>query len=487
MSFVEIDPKLGVRARIARAIAGSFWPQPTPDSQDTTVGATEQMLDLITNRFFSIKDGRQDVYDDVIAMDNTMDEVATALDMLADNATAPDAGASENFIVSYLEDVDEEVKALIDGVLNRTQWREKAYEIARGMLLMGDEFRQFVIDLDNLEIVRLMYMPPQSMYRNEDHRGLLKMGNTPGEWGFEQKQPKTDKIIVGFYPYQIMHLRWNKSGSRPYGRSLLYTARTSWRKLQAMEEALVINWITRAFARLLFILDTTGKGPKEAQAAIDDFKRKLQTRKLAKDVHGFEQLSIVKDIFVSKSWHDIGGRAEASLTDVKVLDTSSSGYQQIQPIDYFRSKILMDLRTPKAYLGLEEDINAKATLVQEDRRYRRFLQRIQTVLTEGIQQTINLQLALHKIDFRTIPYVIEWKTPSWTDIAEEAQAMSNFAAADAAYLQMGVIDKKWISANHLGMTDLEYEAVQERVAANPPKEPTETETENSGADEGEDQ
>ena len=123
--------------------------------------------------------------------------------------------------------------------------------------------------------------------------------------------------------------------------------------------------------------------------------------------------------------------------------------------------------------------------MQEDRRYRRFLQRIQTVLTEGIQQTINLQLALHKIDFRTIPYVIEWKTPSWTDIAEEAQAMSNFAAADAAYAQMGVIDKKWISSNHLGMTDLEYEAVQKRVAADPPKEPIETQT--SGADEGEDQ
>ena len=230
-----------------------------------------------------------------------------------------------------------------------------------------------------------------------------------------------------------------------------------------MEEALVVNWITRAFARLLFILDVTNKAPKEAQQAIDAFKASLQVRRLAKDVEGIDHLSVVKDIYMGRSYHEIAGRAQESLTDVKVLDTSSSAYVNVTPIEYYRSKVLMALRTPKAYLGLEEDINAKATLTQEDRRYSKFLMRIQSVLSEGIARTIDLQLAVLGFEPHSVPYVIQWPIPAWTDIAEDAQALSDYAQADAQYAKLGVVDKKYIATKHLRMTDTEWEAVRGRA------------------------
>ena len=458
MTPYEQRPK-SLRTRIARKIAGSDWPRPPEPDETTVTGLSEQMMKGLIEPFFRLSAERLDIYHDVVEMDSTVDEVATALDMLADNSVSGEGGARDTFAIAYTGSVPGGTKEAIEGVIARTRWREKAYEIARSTMLYGDEFRQVVWD-GNDNIVRLMYMPPASMNRVEDETGLLVT-----KWAFEQVYPNTRQIIAEFYPWEMIHLRWNQSGKSPYGRSLLYTARTSWRKLQAMEEALVINWITRAFARLLFQLDVTGKSPKEARKAIHDFKRSLQTRRIAKDVEGAEQLSIVTDIFIGKSYQEIGGKAYEGLTDAKVLDTSSTGYMQLAPIEYYRSKILMSLRTPKAYLGLEKDINAKATLIQQDRRYAKFLRRIQSVLSEAIAATINLQLAAYGIDPTTVPYVIAWPQTSWSDIVEDSEALLNYAKADEILLPMGVVDEPHIGRKHLRMSQVEWDQMQKRIGA----------------------
>lgn len=461
--IVEPQPVKSLRVRIARAIARSDWPRPPKADETTVAGLNEQTIERLVQPFFTISTKRMDVYRDVDEMDGTVDEVATALDMLADNAVNAEGGGRAAFSVAYTENVSQTVKDAIEGVIDRTRWHEKAYEIARATLKFGDEFRQVIWDGNN-NIVRLMHMPVESMIRNEDDYGLLKTGKTPGSWAFEQVWPKTNQYIAGFYPWEMLHIRWNKSGADPYGRSLLFTARTSWRKLQAMEEALVINWITRAFARLLFSLDVTGKSPKEAIKAIHDFKRSLQTRRIAKDVEGVEQLSVVKDIFIGKSFQEIGGRAYPGLTDAKVLDTSSTGYMQLGPIEYYRSKLLMDLRTPKAYLGLEKDINAKATLIQQDRRYARFLRWIQSVVTyEGIRPTIDLQLAMLGVDPTTVPYVISWPTPSWSDRLEDSEALLNYANAIEILKGQEVINNDYIARKLLRMSQVEWDQMKREM------------------------
>jgi len=462
-----------LRTRIARLVAGSDWPQPLTTGATTAAGLTDEYFDQWARPFIKASSSRMDVYKDVKEMDATVEEVATALDMLADNSVGVKANGQASFEVAYIKKVSPAVRDLIQDTLERTQWSRKAYRIARNTMMLGDDFEQYIFD-KNMRIVRMMYMPPESMYRNEDQQGLLLQGKKQGEWAFEQYDNGKVRLIAGFYPFQILHLRWNDTGRSPYGRSLLYTARTAWRKLQVMEEALVVNWITRAFARLLFILDVSNKAPREAQKAIEEFKTSLQVRRLAKNVEGVDHLSVVKDIYLGRSYHEIAGRAQKSLTDVKVLDTSSSAYTNITPIDYYRSKVLMALRTPRAYLGLEEDINAKATLTQEDRRYSRFLVRIQSVLTEAISRTIDLQLAVLGIDPKTIPYVIQWPVPAWTDIVDDAEALRNYAEADKAYGELGVIDRQFIATKHLRMTETEWENVRTRIEAEGPLSTGET-------------
>ena len=462
------DPPIKrLRQRIAAWIEGSAWPKPPPPSETTVTGLSQGTLEDLSNPFYRISSERKALYNDVRQMDGTVDEVATALDMLADNAVATQSGGKEPFTIAYVGMVSKWKKDMIEGLLARTRYGEKAYEIARGTLRDGDDFRQYVID-ENFNIVRLMYMPPESMVRNEDASGLLLMGEKQGEWAYEQYNPITERFIAGFKPYEILHSRWNRSGASAYGRSLISTARTSWRKLQSMEEALVINWITRAIARLLFTLDVTGKSPKEAQAAIREFMRSLQTRRIAKDVEGVEQLSIVKDICIGRSYHEMGGKTQEGLTDVKVLDTSSTGYMNLSAIDYYRSKIIMSLRTPKAYLGLEEDVNAKATLVQEDRRYAKFIMQIQALLTLGIRQTIDLQLALQGVDPTKVQYIVDWPAQGWTDLVERSEALLNYAKADEILLPMKLIDREHVATTQMNMSSVQWDAMKERIEDEPP-------------------
>lgn len=459
---------MGLRERVAKLILGSDWPAPPPTAGTTSQGVGSVDYDHLSMPFLKLPGGRFNVYKDVEEMDETVDEVATGLDMLADNAVMADPGRQDSFQIVYEEGsrVSASVKAIVDNVIKRTRLREKLYSITRETLLYGDHFSQYVVDRD-LNIVRMMYMPPETMYRNEDAQGLLLNGHEPGTWAFEQVLPHSNSVIAGFYPWQIEHLRWNHSGRDEYGRSLLFTARVAWRKLQAMEEALVINWVTRAFARLLFILDVTGKTEDEARQAIEAFRRNLQVRKISAGQEGPEALSVVKDVFMGRSYREMAGKAYEGLTDVRVLDTSSTAYTNLSAVDYYRSKLLMNLRTPKAYLGLEEDINAKATLTQEDRRYARFLCRIQEVVGASIQHLVWLQLALQGFDPEQVGFSVQWPVPVWSDVVDESVAQKNYADADEKYLNMGVIDREFIATRHLAMPPSEWQAVRDRLQAEP--------------------
>ena len=417
----------------------------------------------MVRQFFSVSTERAAAYADAEAMEDTIDEVSAALDILSDEAVNAEGGSEKSFNVTVDGDTPPEVVQAIDDVIARLKLHEKAYGIARDTLMYGDNFLQYVVNT-SLLVTRLMYLPPQTMVRNETDDGLLKNGQTQHEWAYEQYMPGTNQFIAGFLPWQIQHLRWNRRGSQVYGRSLCYTARTSWRKLKAMEEALCVNWLTRAFARLLFEIDVTGKSDKEARLAIREFKQSLTTRNVASGVLGEEQLSVVKDIFIGRGYHDFAGKPFEGLTKASVLDTSSSGFSNLDPIEYYRGKIITSLRVPRAYLGLEKDINAKATLSFEDRRFARTIRRVQSLMSELVMQTISLQLILLGYTPSDYALGVEWPNPSRTDQTEQAQALNMNAKADQVLTELGVVDTEFIALNHVQMTPAQWKSVKERVS-----------------------
>jgi len=447
-----------LRLRIARTLAGNDWPSPVTAPETTTTTGTAQPVTTEQDRFFpEMSSKRTAVYRDMEEIDATMPEGSRALDVLADNAVNAERGSSRYFVVVYRPgaEVLKGTQKLIENLLQRTMLREKAYPIARETIKYGDNFLQVVVSGEE-RIERLMYMPPASMRRNEDEFGLLKTGREKGEWAYEQYEPDTTKFIAGFLPWQIEHLRWNRSGESRYGVPLLNAARPAWKKLQAMEEALVINWLTRAFARLCFELDVTGKSEKEAQVYIQQFMQHLTTKNLSATAKGISRLIVAKDLAIGNAYGIQGGKAVPSLNKISVLDTANSGLINISPLEYWRNKFISATGVPKAHLGLEEDVNAKSTLEWQDARFVRSVQRIQSVMSECIGHVISLELALHGIEPKSVPFEIRWPSPAISDDLTRSQTLKNNADAGKVLNHMGLLDPEWLFTNVLGQTSQEY-------------------------------
>jgi len=449
-------------ARFVRSLSTIFGKQAPVPSRTTTQGVADASISSLTAAWFDISTERPMIYDDAEEMEDTIDEVAVALDVLADEAVNAEGGAEESFRIIWDASVPAALIQSVEDAIDRCKLQEKVYGITRDTLLYGDNFQQYILD-DNFELVRVMHMPVHSMTRNEDEVGLLLRGSTEGQFAFEQYVPRTNKFLAGFRAWQIEHIRWNRRGSSPYGRSMCYTARHSWRKLKAMEEALCVNWLTRAFARLLFLLDTTGKTEKEAQVYISKFKQNLMGKKVVSGVLGDDELSVVKDLFIGRGFHDFGGQIQEGLTDVRVLDTASTGFTALDPVEYYQNKILTSMRVPKAYLGLERDINAKATLAYQDRRFARTIRRVQSVMSSFIHHFVGLAILLKGVDLASAKYVIEWPNPSRLDVADEAQALQAFSSAAQTLMALGVIDDEYVAMNFLQMSPAQWKAVLDRI------------------------
>jgi len=451
-----VDPdKVGsssLRHKIARRLLGHDWQVVPIEAQTTVVGFGVAKLKEWEEAFQPISRERRDVYADMEEMDDEIPEVSTALDILADEAVYTEEGDIESYEVIFQGNAPAGAKNIVHDTLERVQANIKAYQFAREMLKYGDCFVQLVFD-KNLDLCRLMYMPPATMKRNEDAWGLLKTGDKEGEFAFEQYAVDTGKFLGGLRPFQMSHLRWRHTGASAYGRAVFYSARDPWRKLRAMEEALVINWLTRAFARLLFILDVTGMEGKESEEYIKNFRRQMQTRKIGSGVLGDEVLSTVKDIYIGRGYLEKLGAAYPSLNDVKVLDTSTTVAWQMGPIEYYRHKLLIASRVPKAYMGLERDVNAKATLTQQERRFARGIRRVQWKLTDLFMHAVNLQLLVLGYDPRKVKYFLRWPNPSRIDELDASRILYNRARADNLWMALGVYDAEYARRYSVKMSE----------------------------------
>ena len=462
------------RTRIARALAGKFWPE---DTKDTTMGvAPEHEMSQWAYDTSSLGTKRFDIYRDMDRMDSTMPEISRALDILADNAiNAPD-GVKRSFHIRYDEGVfiSKGRQKIIEDCVRRTQLESKTYSFMRETVKYGESFLQPVVNSE-AHISRLMYMNPFSMYRNEDEHGLLKTGKEQGEWAFEQYEPGTMRFIAGFYPFQMLHLRWGRSGMSRYGRAALESARYPFKKLQAMEEALVINWLTRAFARLMFQIDTTGMSPIEAAARVKEMKTALTSRAVAAQQEGAHRLTTVQDLYVGNGYVNNGGSWQKSLNEVSVLDTSNTGFWNIAAVEYWRTKLVTATGVPKAHLGIEQDVNSKATLQWEDERFARTIRRVQMLASELIHSVIDLELLLQDINPIDVPYVIEWPSPSMQDETDRAEVYKQLGEATGYIINNQIMTPDQVREKLFRMTPAQRQQAEAYYAKVPAADPISSE------------
>jgi hypothetical protein len=464
--------------RVIDRIAGTepdFVPQATPEAS-TQTGIVVDAAFAPTGTQYGGSSRRMDICNDAEEMDNLSEEVSVALDTIADNVCTSEDGVQMSFQATSK---DPKVQAILDETNARADLHQKVKPLVRNGVKYGDAFIEICVD-DAMQLADAKQLPPKTMRRNTDIFGNLIPGeprysrdgkclNQVGECAYEQVDPAdADKVLAAFHPLQIVHLRMNWDGFSAYGRSHLRVTRHSWKKLRAIEESMIVGRLTRDYMKLIFYIDTTGLSQEEARKTIREFKNSVTTRGRI-DRKGEAPMSVMTDFFMNNSYVRVNGQAMENRSRIDVLDPKNEGLHNIDDVEYHHRKLISTLRVPPAHMGFERDLNAKATLTQQDVQYVRWLRSIQQLVGQALEQIYDTALALNGIDPEEAEYRIAWPMLKATDELAAAQAYFNRAQGNAIYLggsqqnSVPVVDAQWVQDSDLDMTVEEKEDLNKRL------------------------
>jgi hypothetical protein len=405
----------------ARGFGDSLYP---PDTISLSAWAFDKMR-LEAGRFAAIRD-----YE---LMDGEQPEISNALDVISEFSTQSDDPKAETFSI---HSDDEELQTYLMEKAKELKLDKYVTPTAREVAKYGCSFWELVAD-ETGTLVKVKTLVNSTMMRNE-----TKFGDLLPE-AFSQIDPKTQKEIAHFASWQIVHGRYHRMSGRPYGNSLLEPARAVFKKLQLMEDGLVIGRLYRSHMRYVFSIPVDGMSADQAETYLDKIKAKFRKRSRwntgTQKLEGFDSPIAADDDFF------IGVRKEGVPAKVETVQ-GQGGQDQMADIEYFQNKLFSALKVPKALLGFERDINAKATLTEQDVNFARTLRRMQQVIAEMVVQTLTVAMILDGIDPGTVEdWNVVMPPVSTTDELRKWQTEALKANVALIYGQkLPIVDKEYI-------------------------------------------
>jgi hypothetical protein len=422
-----------------------------PVTTDTGVsifaGSTSALIALRYYDEMKIQQARRGMLEDYERMDAECVEAQTALDITVGNVFLPMADDEEaHEIISD----DQSVKDIIDELDDRLDMHEQLPEICRGLLQAGDSFEEIVVD-SHPRVARIKYLNPKYMCRNEDNYGRLEE-----EKAFEMKD-ESQTVIATFAPWQVIHTRFRHIRGNLYGRSFFFNSRRPWRQLSMMEDGVCIRYLTRAGKRLAFYIPVPSKAqPEEKKRIVRDAIRQLKRRSIV-DTDGKMDLrrspmADDEDYYIPVE-EGAEGRAK-----VEMLDSGGMN-DNLAPVTYFRDKVLLPTRVPKAYMGLEQDTRGRAMLGWQDIEFARVVRSVQKQMASFQAKLYDTELRLHGVQPERDLYKIKYPPISFIDEQMKVTVeQTRWTIAQIANTQLG-IPKRWLLENILHLAEEDVEEV----------------------------
>lgn len=259
--------------------------------------------------------------------------------------------------------------------------------------------------------------------------------------------------------WQVSHFRLlGNDAFLPYGSSVLESARRIWRQLILMEDAMLVYRVIRAPERRVFYIDVGNIAPEEIENYMQQAQSSLKRQPVVDKTNGkvdyrYNPYSVDEDYFLPVRGGESGTR----------IDTLAGGSNAaaIEDVQYIQKKLFAALKIPRAYLGYDEDVGAKATLAQEDIRFSRTITRIQKTIIAELNKLAMIHLYCHGFEGEELAdFNLRLTNPSSVAQQQKLQLIqSQFEIAGAA--PEGVVDRSWIRKNILGLTNEEIGLIKE--------------------------
>lgn len=396
---------------------------------------------------WSVSAERTAKYSDYDLMDR--DELSSMLNAVVDSALMSDDGRMFTFEVSVKGRAP---RKIIDQCLQDIDLRDTISEHLRSLLKYGDLFLELVPDRGG-NVRRLKRLPAAQMHRNEDQYGVLPTGtDKDGHPLAYTQRSDAGKVTAAFFPWEIVHATWQRNGR--YGESFLEKHRATWKKIQAVEEALVMNRLFRSFARHVHYIDVTGKNDVQARKILDDYKRELSFRRLQNSQMKQNPFEVLTDFFVTTGHRQDGeGKTTPVLSKIELLDPSNTAIGELGDVGYFRSKMFTDVGAES--FGV--DNNQKPGVTDQDLLTSRIYRRAQEKVRQIVRGVLDVQLALKGYAPGQVEYEVVLPRISTRANWLYADSLFRLALTAKTLDQMGAIDRRTAINMIMSITDEEFE------------------------------
>ena len=278
--------------------------------------------------------------------------------------------------------------------------------------------------------------------------------------------------------WQVSHFRLlGNDAFLPYGSSVLEAARRIWRQLILIEDAMMVYRVVRSPERRVFYIDVGNVPPEDVATYVEQAKNSLKVNKVVGSTGNvdlrYNPMAVDEDYFIPVRGGDSGTR----------IDSLAGGQNTsaIEDVEYIQKKLFAALKIPKAYLGYDEDVGAKATLAQEDIRFSRTIARIQKTVIAELNKLAMIHLYAHGFDGEELlNFSLSLSNPS--SLAQQQKLgliEQKFSIAGSA--PEGMVSKTWIYQNIFGFNketieQIHTDLIREKLEG--------MEVESAGAEEG---
>jgi hypothetical protein len=387
---------------------------------------------------------RIQLYTDYEAMD-TESIIASALDILADEATLKNEAKEVLQIRSADENVQRILYNLFYDVLNI---EFNLWMWVRNMCKYGD----FYLHMEVAEKFGIYNVTPLSVYDMVREEGMdpsnpsyvcFRIDPMVIAAGGLSTRVKDRDGKIKFENYEIAHFRLlTDANYLPYGRSFIEPARKTYKQYVLMKDAMLLHRITRAPEKRIFTVNVGNIPPAEVDGYMQKIMQKMKKTPMMDQQTGDYNLrynlqNMMEDFYLPTRGND---------TATKIDTIKGLEYNAIDDVNFLRDEMLAALKVPKAFFGFEKDLTGKATLAAEDIRFARTVERIQRIILSELYKMALVHLYVQGYDgdslsnfelSLTVPSIIyeQEKIALWKEKVDLAKSIqdTNLLPSDFIY------------------------------------------------------
>jgi hypothetical protein len=422
-------------------------------------------LDLVGTGYSTVHQvmaARLALFKDYESMDSDS-IISSALDIYSDESTMKSEYGEVLKIQSDNENIKEILHNLFYDIMNIefTLW-----PWVRNMCKYGDFYLYLdvsdkygitnVIPLSPYEVVRAEGEDPENPYYTKFYLESIE-----GAHPYLGQQSQGQGKNIEFENFQVAHFRLtNDSNFLPYGKSMMESARKTWKQLTLMEDAMLIHRIMRAPSKRVYKIDIGNIPPNEVDNYMQRIINKMKKTPFLDENTGEYNLkyniqNLTEDFFLPVR----GGDSGTEISELGGLD-----YDSTDDIEYLKNKMLASLRVPKAFLGFDENVGGKATLAAEDVRFARTIERIQRIVISELTKIAVVHLySQGYTDEELVNFDLELTNPSTMYDQEKVELWSSKVSLARDMISDKILPTEWVYDNIFNFSDEEKGIVRKQI------------------------